>query len=73
MEYNAGLFESVTIRRLLAALETMLGGIVADPDQKLMDLSLLSETERRRLLDDWNTDKDEELALQKLKSIRRKR
>jgi non-ribosomal peptide synthetase component F len=72
LEYNTRLFEVATIRRLLKAFETMLTGIVASPDQKLMDFPLLSEAERRQLLGDWETREAEEVARKKLQSVRRK-
>jgi amino acid adenylation domain-containing protein len=54
LEYNADLFEAETIDRLLAHFETLLHGIVAAPDQRVSALPLLTETERRQILVDWN-------------------
>ena len=34
--------------------ETLLAGIVADPAQRIGDLPLLSEAERRQILVEWN-------------------
>jgi amino acid adenylation domain-containing protein len=54
LEYNTDLFEQATIRRLLVHFETLLNGIVADPDQLIGELPLLEEDERRQVLVDWN-------------------
>ena len=53
-EYSTDLFDEVTIIRLLGHFETLLEGVVNDPDQHLSQLPLLSEAERRQLLDEWN-------------------
>lgn len=53
-EYNTDLFEEATVKRLLAQFETLLNGIVSNPDQRIGELSLLQDVERRQLLVDWN-------------------
>src|SRR5262249_49769404 len=81
MEYNGNLFEASTIQRLLQSFQTLLTGISVDPDQKISALPLLSEAERRQLLGDWDErpaatmpqDDMKDLALQKLRSTKRKR
>ncbi len=52
--YNAGLFDDATIERMLGHLQTLLKGIVEDPDQHLSELPLLSEAERHQLLFERN-------------------
>ena len=52
--YNADLFDDATIERMLGHLQTLLKGIVEDPDQHLSELPLLSEAERHQLLFEWN-------------------
>ena len=52
--YNADLFDDTTIERMLGHLQTLLRGIVEDPDQRLSELPLLSEAERHQLLFEWN-------------------
>jgi amino acid adenylation domain-containing protein len=49
VEYNTDLFERATITRLLGHFHTLLTSIVADPDQRLARLPLLTPGERRRL------------------------
>ena len=54
LEYGTALFQAESIARLERHLETLLEGIVADPDRRLAALPLLPEPERRRLLVAWN-------------------
>src|SRR5689334_11853489 len=53
-QYRTELFEPATIERLAVHFETLLEGIVADPDARIADLSLLTAGERRELLVEWN-------------------
>src|SRR5919107_75970 len=52
--YNADLFDDATIERMLGHLQTLLRGIVEDPDRQLSELPLLSGAERHQLLSEWN-------------------
>uniref|UniRef100_A0A3S7V076 L-cysteine--[L-cysteinyl-carrier protein] ligase n=1 Tax=Phaselicystis flava TaxID=525924 RepID=A0A3S7V076_9BACT len=54
IEYSAELFDAPTIERMAAHFLNLLRAIVADPDQPITDLPLLSADERRRLLVEWN-------------------
>jgi amino acid adenylation domain-containing protein len=56
-EYNADLFDDGTIRRMIGHLQTLLDGIIANPDQRLSELPLLTEIERHQLLRDWNNSR----------------
>jgi amino acid adenylation domain-containing protein len=58
-EYNTDLFEAATIERLLQHFQTLLEGIVSDPDRRISDLPLLNEAERRLLLSAWNDTRRE--------------
>ena len=59
MYYNTALFDPPTIRRMLTHLETLLEEIARDPARPVSTYSLLTETERHRLLVEWNqTDMD---------------
>ena len=53
-DYNIALFDSVTIRRWLDHLHTLLGAIVEAPEQPVSTLPLLTEPERAQLVVDWN-------------------
>jgi amino acid adenylation domain-containing protein/FkbM family methyltransferase len=52
--YDCDLFEASTVARMLARYRTLLEGIVADPDERLSDLPLLTDAERHQLLVEWN-------------------
>jgi amino acid adenylation domain-containing protein len=54
LEYNTDLFTSETIARFVRHLQTLLESMVANPDQHLADLPLLSEAEREHLLGAWD-------------------
>ncbi|MEP0859276.1 condensation domain-containing protein, partial [Trichocoleus sp. DQ-U1] len=54
LEYNTDLFDEATITRMLGHFQTLLEGIVANPDRRLSDLPLLTEAERYQLLVEWN-------------------
>src|SRR6266404_515317 len=53
-ESNADLFESDTVERMMGHFQNLLEGIVANPEQKISELPLLSERERLQLLVEWN-------------------
>jgi amino acid adenylation domain-containing protein len=52
-QYNTNLFGAETIRRRMAEFETLLNGIIANPDEPIAFLPLLPEAEQR-LLNQWN-------------------
>ncbi|MCX7594794.1 MAG: amino acid adenylation domain-containing protein, partial [Fischerella sp.] len=52
-EYSTDLFEADTIHRMAEHLQTLLSGIVTDPQQYLWELPLLTEAEKT-LLAKWN-------------------
>jgi amino acid adenylation domain-containing protein len=54
VEYNADLYEQATIERLLRSFQVLLKGIAESPEQKFTSLPLMSESERRQILFDWN-------------------
>ncbi|MBC1218436.1 amino acid adenylation domain-containing protein [Nostoc sp. UCD121] len=57
MVYSTDLFDDKTITRMLGHFQTLLESIVANPEQQISDLSLLTEEERQELLIDWNDTK----------------
>ncbi|MDQ2975526.1 MAG: amino acid adenylation domain-containing protein [Acidobacteriota bacterium] len=58
-ESNADLFDEDRITRLLGHFENLLRGIVANPQQRISELPLLTEAERHQVLIEWNnTDSD---------------
>jgi len=54
LEFNTGLFDRVTVERMLEHFRELLASITADPDQPVDRLNLLPEQERRLLLTTWN-------------------
>lgn len=53
-EYSTDLFDATTIERMAGHWRTLLEGIVANPEQRLSELLLLTEAERHQLLVEWN-------------------
>jgi amino acid adenylation domain-containing protein len=53
-DYNTGLFDESTIARWLTHYETLLQGMVENPDQSVSRLPLLNKAARRQLAVDWN-------------------
>ena len=53
-EYNTDLFDAKTIERMVGHFSNLLEGIVAQPDQRLSELPLLTEPERQKVLVNWN-------------------
>jgi thioesterase domain-containing protein/acyl carrier protein len=56
VEYNTDLFEAETIRRMLGHYQTLLEGIVSNPEQRLLDLPFLTERKRNRLLGEFRIE-----------------
>ncbi|WP_315790941.1 amino acid adenylation domain-containing protein [Fischerella sp. JS2] len=54
VEYSTDLFNDSTITRMVQHFQTLLSGIVANPEQRLEALPLLSEAEQQQLLVEWN-------------------
>ena len=54
IEYPTDLYRRERIERMTVHLENILESIVADPAQRLSELPILSDAERRQLLIEWN-------------------
>lgn len=54
LRYNTDLFDAATIAHMQGHFETLLHGLVADPEQRLSELPLLTAGERNRILVEWN-------------------
>ena len=54
LEYAEDLFDRVTVRGLAERLTRLLRLAAADPGRRVSELDLLTATERRRLIRDWN-------------------
>lgn len=53
-EYNTDLFDGETILRMIDYFRTLLDSIVANPDQQISKLQLLTPQEQQQLIVDWN-------------------
>jgi len=58
LEFSTDLFDRETIVRLATHLDTLCRAVIADPDRPIGALDILPESERRRMLDDWNRKTD---------------
>ena len=54
LQYSSDLFDRSTAERWIGYFMQLLQGIVADPETPIAELSLLTETERHRILVEWN-------------------
>lgn len=54
LEYSADLFDENTARQMVASFKTVLHGIALNPDAEIQSLPVLTETEKRKLLIEWN-------------------
>ena len=54
LEYNTDIFEDATITRFISHFQTLLESIVANPEQRICELSPLTAPEREQLLFEWN-------------------
>jgi acyl-CoA synthetase (AMP-forming)/AMP-acid ligase II len=60
-EYSTDLFDEARIERLVGHLQTLLQGAVAKPEQRLLDLPLLTPAEQRQWLNAWNAVEADEV------------
>src|SRR5213594_3421953 len=54
VEYNTDLFEAGTMERLVGHWERLLEGIAKNAEQRVWELPLLGEAERRQVVEEWN-------------------
>src|SRR6185436_10608453 len=57
LEYSTELFDESTVKRMLAHYTTLLESIAANPEQKISNLSFVSEAELGQLLDQATGEK----------------
>jgi amino acid adenylation domain-containing protein len=58
-EYRTDLFDVATINRMVGHLQTLLESIVANPQQRIAELPLLTKLEQHQLLVEWNNTQTE--------------
>jgi amino acid adenylation domain-containing protein len=56
--YNSDLFDRATVERMLNHYEVLLEGVIAEPNQSLALLPIMTQPERRQLLEEWNDSQD---------------
>ncbi len=54
LHYNTDLFDATTMERMLGHYEKLLEGIVKDGEQAVSTIEILSEAERKQVLEEWN-------------------
>ncbi len=54
VEYNRDLYEAETIKRMVESYERILRAVVADSEQRVSAIELLSESERQQIVAGWN-------------------
>ena len=54
LEYNTRIFEHATAQRILTHYTNLLESIVANPQQRIRELPLLTDDERRQIVVEWN-------------------
>jgi amino acid adenylation domain-containing protein len=54
--YNTDLFNEATVSQMMSQLRALLEGVVADPGQRLWEVPLMTERERRQMLLEWSGD-----------------
>ncbi|WP_099071360.1 non-ribosomal peptide synthetase [Nostoc linckia] len=59
LRYNTDLFDATTISRIANHFQTLLAGIIANPQQQIAFLPLLTEAEANHLLCKWNNNQVE--------------
>ena len=57
LQYNTDLFDDTSISRMSGHLQTLLKSLVADPEQRISELPILTDAEKRQLLVEWNDTK----------------
>ncbi|WDD36886.1 amino acid adenylation domain-containing protein (plasmid) [Nostoc sp. UHCC 0926] len=53
-QYNTDLFDSGTIERMAGHFVTLVEGVIANPQQQISQLPLLTQVEQQQLLVEWN-------------------
>jgi non-ribosomal peptide synthetase component F len=62
MEYSTDLFDAARVDRMLAHYRILLEEIIANPDQPIGAMRMLTEEERKQLLVGWNDNALDDLA-----------
>ncbi len=68
-EYATGLFDRTTVERMRGHLGVLIDGVLAAPDTPLSELPLLTSSEWRQLLEEWNGLPAEAVSVQGLHAL----
>jgi acyl-CoA synthetase (AMP-forming)/AMP-acid ligase II/acyl carrier protein len=55
IEYNSDLFDRTTIARMAGHFQVLIDSIIAKPEEKILNLAMLTASERNQLLVEWNS------------------
>ncbi len=55
-DFNTDLFDSATVARMLGYFRTLLKDVVQHPARRLSELALMTEAQRRQVVDVWNQE-----------------
>ena len=58
-EYSTDLFEAVSIDQMLCAYETLIAGAIANPDESIAALPMMTAEARRQVVEQWQGDRSE--------------
>ncbi len=59
VEYNTDLFDQSSIERMIESIEVMIEGVVADSRQRVGEMLMMSERQRRQVVEEWNETRRE--------------
>lgn len=59
LQYNSDLFEAATIQRIIRHFQNLLEAIVTNPDERILNLPLMSPAEQQKVTLDWNKTQTE--------------
>ena len=59
MRYNVDLFDEATIARMEQHFRALLGSVLAQPQERVAALPMLTESERQHMLVDWNATRSD--------------
>jgi amino acid adenylation domain-containing protein len=58
LEYSRDLYEGETIRRMARHYEQVVAEVVRDAEQRIREIELMSEAEKRQIIEEWNETED---------------
>jgi len=68
-EYSTDLYDATTIERMAGHFQSLLEGIILDPDKRLSELPILMEVERRQLLSETSVQAQDYAVAERLDEL----